>query len=157
MLVIDSSLSMKGEPIEKAMAAARAFVDNRASQEQLGVIFFNGTTKVALEPTTNDGEIPPAIGGPPTLAFGTHINDAVQAAVNLLDEKNVDIGSIVLLSDGADVGSKTTEAAGGRGREARASACSRSVSSPARSRASRSGEWPPRPEARSRSPRARPA
>jgi len=109
VLLIDTSLSMKGEPIEKAMAAAQAFADNRASQEQMGVILFNRATKVALPLTVNDADIPPAIGGIPPLAFGTHINDALQAAVTMLDEGNVDIGSVVLLSDGRDVGSKVSE------------------------------------------------
>jgi len=109
VLVLDSSLSMKGEPITQAMAAARAFSGNRASQEQLGTIFFNSATKVALPLTTDDAKIGAVLHTTPTLAFGTHINDALQAAVNLLDDGDVDIGSIVFLSDGRDVGSKVSE------------------------------------------------
>jgi tight adherence protein B len=109
VLVIDTSLSMKGEAIKQAMAAARAFTDNRASQEQLGTIFFNSKTKVALPLTTDDGAIGAVLHTTPPLAFGTHINDALQAAVTLLDNGGVDIGSIVLLSDGRDVGSKVKE------------------------------------------------
>ena len=110
VLLIDASLSMQGEPIKQAMVAARAFASNRASQEQLAALFFNTGTKVALPLTNNDGEVLAALSKTPRLAFGTHINDAVQEAVKLLDSANVDIGSIVLLSDGRDVGSVSSEA-----------------------------------------------
>jgi len=110
VLLIDASLSMKGEPIKQAMAAARAFAENRAAQEQLATIFFNSTTKTALPLSTSDGRINAALARQPALAFGTHIDDAVNAAVDLLDSSNIDIGSIVLLSDGRDVGSTVSQA-----------------------------------------------
>ena len=110
VLLIDASLSMQGEPIKQAMVAARAFASNRASQEQLAALFFNTGTKVGLPLTNNDGEVLAALSKTPRLAFGTHINDAVRAAVKLLDSANVDVGSIVLLSDGRDVGSVSSEA-----------------------------------------------
>ena len=108
--LIDASLSMKGEPIKQAMAAARAFEENRASQEQLAVILFNGRHRTILPFSTNDGRITAALARKPRLAYGTHINDAVQAGVDLLKKADIDIGSIVLLSDGHDVGSRVTEA-----------------------------------------------
>jgi tight adherence protein B len=111
VLLIDASLSMKGDPIEQAMAASRAFAGNRASQEQLGTILFNSKARTVLPLTTSDGQIASALAKTPQLGFGTHISDAVEAAVRLLDAGDVDIGSIVLLSDGRDVGSTVTEAA----------------------------------------------
>ena len=54
LLVIDSSKSMAGRPINGAMAAARAFAGRRNRNQQLGVMLFNSETNV-LVPFTTDG------------------------------------------------------------------------------------------------------
>lgn len=110
VLLLDASLSMTGEPIKQGMAAARAFTENRGSEEQLATVLFNSKARVILPLTKSDGRIAGALARKPPLAFGTHISDAVQTAVQLLDSANVDIGSIVLLSDGHDVGSLVSAA-----------------------------------------------
>jgi tight adherence protein B len=109
VLVIDASLSMRGEPIKQAMAAARAFASNRGAQEQVGTILFNSATKTVLPLSTSDAQIAAALSKRPALSFGTHIDDALQAALKLLQASHIDIGSIVLLSDGHDVGSLVNE------------------------------------------------
>ena len=48
-LVIDASDSMRGTPIESAMAAARAFADRRNPQEQLAVVAFNSDAHVITD------------------------------------------------------------------------------------------------------------
>src|SRR5437764_3171628 len=48
VLVIDTSRSMKGKPINDAMAAARAFARRRRPSQQLGIVTFNGQAHVAL-------------------------------------------------------------------------------------------------------------
>ena len=108
VLVIDASASMHDDAIAGAMEAARAFAERRRPDQALGVVFFNGETRVALTPTTDAREIDEALAKEPDLARGTHINDGAAAGLNLLREANINAGSLVLLSDGDDTGSKLT-------------------------------------------------
>jgi tight adherence protein B len=111
MLVIDTSRSMRGAPIDAAMAAARQFAARRPAQQRLGVVFFNRAATVALEPTTDARKIADALASPPPLSKGTRIYDAASLAVRALGHAGVSAGSLVVLSDGADVGSHLAPAA----------------------------------------------
>ena len=79
VLLIDSSNSMKGS-IDSAMAAARAFTARNPGQP-LSVVFFNAKPTVALPLTTDRDRIAAVLAKPPKLAEGTHIYDALAAAV----------------------------------------------------------------------------
>jgi tight adherence protein B len=105
VLVIDASESMKGEPIEGAVAAARAFVEQRNPNQRVAVVVFNSETEVLLPFTTSQATIEAALAEPPELAKGTHIYDAVATAIGLLKQAKVTAGSVVVLSDGTDTGS----------------------------------------------------
>ncbi len=111
VLAIDTSISMRGKPIAAAMAAARALASKRQASQLLGVITFNDAAMVALPLTHDQQAIEAALSKTPALAQGTHLYDAVDSAVATLKNKHVEVGSIVVLSDGADVGSRITEAA----------------------------------------------
>jgi tight adherence protein B len=108
VLVVDASQSMRGSPIETAMAALRAFATRRNPNQQLALITFNGATKVVLPITTSKAQIAAALAQTPTVAYGTYIFDAVARAETLLDSAGIQSGSIVVLSDGADTGSTAT-------------------------------------------------
>lgn len=111
VLLIDASESMQGQAISGAMAAARAFASKRARLEQLAVIAFNRRSNVLL-PFTDDGPaIHAALARNPKLVYGTHIYDGVGAALKLLADAHIRAGAIVVLSDGADTGSRASEAA----------------------------------------------
>jgi tight adherence protein B len=105
VLVIDASMSMRGEPIEGAVEAARAFAEQRSPAQPLAIVTFNSKPTVLLRPTTDASAIEAALAAPPKLARGTLIHDAVAAALSLLRDARISAGSIVLLSDGADTGS----------------------------------------------------
>ncbi|HEY2371501.1 MAG TPA: VWA domain-containing protein [Gaiellaceae bacterium] len=105
VLVIDASESMAGKPIAGAIAAARAFANKRNPHQQLALVTFNGTTNVALPFTTDNTTIRAALAQVPSVAYGTHIYDAVSTAEALLNQAHIQSGSILLLSDGADTGS----------------------------------------------------
>jgi tight adherence protein B len=105
MLVIDASRSMGGAPIEAAMAAARQFAAQRPARQRLGVVFFNRQATLALAPTTDAAKIADVLAAPPPLAKGTRIYDAAAVAMRALARARVSAGSLVVLSDGADVGS----------------------------------------------------
>jgi tight adherence protein B len=108
VLVLDASYSMTGKPIEAAVAAEQAFAAQRNPNEELGVIEFNRTIKVALPLTTSSTKIQAALAKPPVITTGTHIYDALAEAEAMLASAHIGSGSIVLLSDGADHGSTKT-------------------------------------------------
>jgi tight adherence protein B len=110
VLVIDTSRSMKGEPIRDAMAAARAFAKRRNPRQQLGVVMFNGDTVVALPLTQDAAEIERALTPIPQLGRNTHVFDAVGQAVGMLRTERLKPASVVVLSDGSDTGSRTSAA-----------------------------------------------
>jgi tight adherence protein B len=105
VLVIDASKSMRGDPIQGAMSAARAFARQRREHQALGVVAFNENANVLLEPTTDAGAIADVLGQTPELARGTHIRDAVGTGLDLLGKSGAEVGSLVVLSDGDDTGS----------------------------------------------------
>ena len=99
---------MAGTPIADAMVAARAFAAKRPTNAKLGVVVFNGDVKTLLEPTTDPALIKQALASPPELGEGTKINDALVQSRDVLSSTGAAVRSVVLLSDGADVGSKST-------------------------------------------------
>ncbi len=108
VLAIDASNSMAGRPYRAAIAAAKAFADSRTGAEQIGLVAFNDRVHVAQPPTASPGELAASLEHPPALAYGTHIYDAVMRSLTLLSDARVSTGAIVVLSDGADVGSLAT-------------------------------------------------
>jgi tight adherence protein B len=111
VLLIDASNSMAGAPIQQATAAARTLARRLPEGVQLAVVPFNNAVDVLLPFTTDPAEISRALAKPPPLEYGTHIYDAVTVAEKLLTDANIAVGSIVLLSDGRDVGSAAKPAA----------------------------------------------
>jgi tight adherence protein B len=106
VLVIDASNSMRGEAIAGATEAARTLANHRNPSQPLGIVTFNDSATPLLRPTTEETEIDVALTDPPALARGTHIYDAVDSAVGLLEQEGISGGSVVVLSDGSDTGSQ---------------------------------------------------
>ncbi len=105
VLALDSSESMTGAPATAALQAARAFVSHRAQAEEVGVVAFNTDISVLSTPTRDGAALRKALAEPPEIAYGTHINDALMRSLTLLRKARLSAGSIVLLSDGQEVGS----------------------------------------------------
>lgn len=110
VLVVDTSESMAGAPVRNAMAAARAFAARRNPNQQLALVTFNSASTIALPFTTSRDRIDAALSRVPAVAYGTHINDAVATAEKMIAAAQIEAGSIVVLSDGADTGSTRTGA-----------------------------------------------
>jgi len=105
VLAIDASNSMRGAPIEGAMAAARAFAARRPDSQKLAVLVFNGQTRVLLQFTTDKTAIQQTLAATPALAEGTKIYDAVDAALGLFRNGGIEARSLILISDGSDTAS----------------------------------------------------
>jgi tight adherence protein B len=106
ILAIDASESMTGPPLHAAVAAVRTFVSHRQGDQEIGVITFNDSVDVLQAPTSDPLELQSALARPPAVAYGTRIYDALDKALTTLNRAKLSTGSIVLLSDGADVGSR---------------------------------------------------
>lgn len=106
VLAVDASNSMAGDAIDSAMAAARTFVEQRQPNQAVGLLLFNSSIDRALQPTASGPAIDRALQRDPQLKVGTHIYDAGLAAIDMLRKASVTAGSVVILSDGDDVGSR---------------------------------------------------
>jgi Ca-activated chloride channel homolog len=128
MLVVDVSASMKATDvppsrIEAAQSAAEDFVADVPARFQVGLIAFDGTTRVLATPTTDHAAVVDAIErletGPGT-ATGDALSIALDTVENSLEKARVDASTadgeapaatIVLVSDGVTtVGSPLEEA-----------------------------------------------
>jgi tight adherence protein B len=110
ILAIDASDSMAGAPEAAAVAAARTFVAKRGTNQEIGVLTFNGGVDVLQKPTVDVGALRQALATKPQLGYGTHIFDGLSGALQLLVHEKISAGSVILLSDGADVGSTSSMA-----------------------------------------------
>lgn len=111
VLALDASNSMRGAPIQAAVEAARVFASRRASSQSLGLIVFNNEVTLALAPTSNGATITKTLASTPRLAEGTRLYDAAARAIDVLRMAKIKAGSVVLLTDGHDVGSTLTRQA----------------------------------------------
>lgn len=109
VLLIDTSGSMHGRAIRSALAAAISFVRQRNPAQPVGIVFFSATARVVVPLTTDSQQLADALATTPRLGAGTHIFDATQTAIAMLAQKRLAGGSIVLLSDGQDSGSRASE------------------------------------------------
>ena len=105
VLALDASESMTGEPAAAAVRSARAFVSHRTDTQEIGIVAFNSRISVLRTPTRDGAALQRALAAPPRIAYGTHINDALMRSLRLLRQARLSAGSIVLLSDGQEVGS----------------------------------------------------
>jgi hypothetical protein len=110
VLLIDRSDSMHGASLQSAVQAARAFVAAHSSTEPIGIMYFAPSATVAAPVTTDTAVLDRALGSVPPTQPGTHIMDAASAALAQLRAAGTTEGTLVILSDGQDTGSTTTEA-----------------------------------------------
>ena len=106
ILLIDASNSMEGAPIKGAMAAARAFLAERKDDLPVAVVVFGPDDSVLTDFTTDAKELAASVAETPPLAEGTHIYDALIRVSALADAKGLERTTVVLLSDGTDIGSQ---------------------------------------------------
>jgi tight adherence protein B len=105
VLAIDTSTSMRGRALKGAVAAARAFVAHRTSQQPIALVGFGGEVRVLLPFTTDAGQIDRALDAIAITGGGSRVIDAAARSVGLVQTGDLQAGSVVLLSDGADRGS----------------------------------------------------
>ena len=107
MLVIDSSGSMAGVPIEAAQAAALEFVAQMPPAVEIAVTRFSTEVELLSDFTTDRQETITALEGLSSQVW-TSMYDAVHTALDVFDEREATREAIVLLSDGGDNRSEAT-------------------------------------------------
>jgi tight adherence protein B len=107
--LIDRSQSMRGQPLADAVAAARTFVGKKNGADQLAVIAF-GSKPLTLSPfSTAALDAQDSLTGMTAdKTQGTALYDAIVVAANQLKSNELPGRVIVVLTDGADKGSKHT-------------------------------------------------
>jgi hypothetical protein len=103
MLVVDTSGSMTGHPIEAALGAAEAFVAQMPAGVRIGVESFGREIKVLSVPTVDRAFVTQQIAGL-TAGGDTPLHDAVITATRSFTPA-AKYKAMVLLSDGGDKGS----------------------------------------------------
>ncbi len=111
VLVVDTSDSMAGAAEQNAIQAMRSFVQSRNPKQPVGIVYFDQTPRVAVPMTTDNATLEHALATVPELHSGTHIYDAVGAALKMLAGANLTGGSIIVASDGRDTGSTVSQQA----------------------------------------------
>jgi tight adherence protein B len=106
MLVVDTSGSMEGEPIDAARTAADEFLDVLPADTRVGVVAFGSRPSLIAEPTT-DRDLLASQLAQLTAAGETALYDAVAFAASQFTTDARD-RAIVLLSDGGDTASTAT-------------------------------------------------
>jgi tight adherence protein B len=108
LLVMDTSGSMRGQPLAAAKVAAGKFLELVPNDVQVGLVRFADTASLTSPPTNSHDAVKAAVGA---LAAGgdTALYDALNIAVSSLTrpEYSDAVRNIVLLSDGEDRGSRT--------------------------------------------------
>ncbi|MDP9442371.1 MAG: VWA domain-containing protein, partial [Actinomycetota bacterium] len=102
VLVIDTSGSMAaGGRLEQAKIAARSFIERKLPNDQIALVAFSNTPRVAVN-FTNDGAL--LTGAVDGLAPSgeTALWDAVRLGANLFADRTDLLPYLVVLSDGAD-------------------------------------------------------
>ena len=104
-LVIDTSGSMSGEPIEMARASALATAELLGSSDQIAVIGFSGDASLVCDLTiaTDQSSIQNAIGSLDA-AGGTNLYPGMSMGKRILEEAVAKVKHMIILSDGQTSG-----------------------------------------------------
>ena len=107
VLVIDSSTSMEEDAlIERVREAAHAFVDAKATTDQIAIVHFDGDVTLAEDFTTDEDVLHEAIDGI-AVETGTAMWDGIVRAAALFDESSLQ-PNLIVFSDGEDANSTAT-------------------------------------------------
>jgi tight adherence protein B len=108
VLAIDTSSSMRGEPLKAALDAAREFVRRRNAAQPVAVIAFDGQVHVIQGFTSDGATIERALSAVREGSGGSRMFDAAKRAAELIAAAKMPSASTVILSDGTDRKSSTT-------------------------------------------------
>ena len=106
ILLMDTSSSMRGSPLEEARRAAREFVAQSHPKTEIAVLAFNDTTQVLQDFTSDRSQVRTAIDRL-SARGGTAVFDGLTKAIGMMGDGKYARPIIVLLSDGKDEDSRS--------------------------------------------------
>ncbi|MCK5551753.1 MAG: VWA domain-containing protein, partial [Deltaproteobacteria bacterium] len=108
LLVLDTSGSVKGTPLEGIKKSAMEFVNLLGESDRGGVITFNDEASLVAPFTSDKNALKQKIAGLTTKGRNTVLFDALDQAFLLLEKEKGKERFVVLFSDGKDEGSTST-------------------------------------------------
>jgi tight adherence protein B len=110
-LAIDTSRSMRGKPLDQALAAARTFTVAKSSRDQFTVLSFGDQVSAASPLTTDPTSIAAALREVAlSTKQGTALYDGLLDGVRTLADAGSGRRVLIVLTDGDDISSKATAA-----------------------------------------------
>lgn len=103
VLVIDTSTSMSGTPIQKAKEAANLFVDSIGENDLIALYSFDSSVVLEIDYTSDKDALHAAINAMDTGGVTT-LYDAATTSIQKASESPTGRRSVLLLSDGAEYG-----------------------------------------------------
>jgi tight adherence protein B len=111
MLVVDNSASMTGRPLRDAKRAAATFLARDSGAGRTGLVAFGHEALALTQPRDSTPAVEQRLSSlAPDAETGTELYDAVVLSAERLREMSNDTRVVVLLTDGHDVGSESTQA-----------------------------------------------
>jgi tight adherence protein B len=98
VLAIDTSNSMRGEPVATAFEAARTFLARVPTSVNVGILTFAGTPDVLAPVGSSRIELTTVLASPPETTRGTALYDALHAAAAMFSGQGQ--RNVILLTDG---------------------------------------------------------
>ena len=110
-LAIDTSRSMRGKPLDQALAAARTFTTAKSARDQFTVLSFGDQVSAASPLTTDPTSLAAALRNVSlSTAQGTALYDGLLDGVRTLADAGSGRRVLIVLTDGDDISSKATAA-----------------------------------------------
>ena len=103
VLVIDTSSSMAGAPLERTQAAARAFINGLGADDPVAIVLFNWEVRHVVGFTTDRNLLMRQLDN---VSYGgqTALYDATLAGIELAAASDLPRRAVVILSDGGEFG-----------------------------------------------------
>jgi tight adherence protein B len=109
MLAVDHSHSMRGDPLREARSAAQAFLANQRGAAATGLVAFGHEALALTRPGESQRDVASTVAAlRPDFQGGTSLYDAVHLSVSRLQRMSSGTRILVLLTDGRDLGSRTS-------------------------------------------------
>ncbi|MCL5291393.1 MAG: VWA domain-containing protein [Actinobacteria bacterium] len=108
VLVVDTSGSMYGTPLEDAKNAASAFIQAKGVQDKIAIVGFSSVPTKLVDFTDDAGILNNAVNRL-SATGGTSLYDALALAVESLSKSSFSQKNVIVLSDGKDTESLETE------------------------------------------------
>jgi uncharacterized protein YegL len=108
LLVVDTSGSVKGAPLDGIKQSAAAFVDLLRETDRCALITFNDQARLLVPFTGDRSWLHEEIGGLQPEGRNTVLFDALDLAFDLLKKERDKVRFVLLFSDGKDEGSRST-------------------------------------------------